>query len=208
MEAEKMVRFTLGDMVFEYDEEKNRKNIEKHGISFKSAAWIFFDYDRIEMFDEEHSEDEDRYNTIGDTSAGNLTIIGNPGDPEDSLNDILFAVYTERETVSQEGKSVEVTKLISARLTTSFERGLYYGKYNWSLFQIGGRIGFYRKRAGWIEPGQNYAHYFWWGLPGNDPGTGTEVQAGQSRAADSTVRQQEKESGNGAKILIRPAFSA
>lgn len=33
-----MVRFTLGDMVFEYDEEKNRKNIEKHGISFKSAA--------------------------------------------------------------------------------------------------------------------------------------------------------------------------
>lgn len=125
-----MVRFTLGDMVFEYDEEKNRKNIEKHGISFKSAARIFFDYDRIEMFDEEHSEDEDRYNTIGDTSAGNLTIIGNPGDPEDSLNDILFAVYTERETVSQEGKSVEVTKLISARLATSFERGLYYGKYN------------------------------------------------------------------------------
>ena len=82
------------------------------------------------MFDEEHSEDEDRYNTIGDTSAGNLTITGNPGDPEDSLNDILFAVYTERETVSQEGKSVEVTKLISARLATSFERGLYYGKYN------------------------------------------------------------------------------
>lgn len=82
------------------------------------------------MFDEEHSEDEDRYNTIGDTSAGNLTIIGNPGDSEDSLNDILFAVYTERETVSQEGKSVEVTKLISARLATSFERGLYYGKYN------------------------------------------------------------------------------
>lgn len=33
-----MVRFILGDMVFEYDEEKNRKNIEKHGISFKSAA--------------------------------------------------------------------------------------------------------------------------------------------------------------------------
>lgn len=125
-----MVRFTLGNMVFEYDEEKNRKNIEKHGISFKSAARIFFDYDRIEMIDEEHSEDEDRYNTIGDTSAGNLTIIGNLGDPEDSLNDILFVVYTERETVSEEGESVEVTRLISARLATSFERGIYYGKYN------------------------------------------------------------------------------
>ena len=125
-----MVRFTLGNMVFEYDEEKNRKNIEKHGISFKSAARIFFDYDRIEMIDEEHSEDEDRYNTIGDTSAGNLTIIGNLGDPEDSINDILFVVYTERETVSEEGESVEVTRLISARLATSFERGIYYGKYN------------------------------------------------------------------------------
>ena len=72
-----MVRFTLGGMLFEYDPEKNRKNIEKHGISFKSAARVFFDYDRIELYDEIHSVDEDRYDTIGDTSAGNLTIIGN-----------------------------------------------------------------------------------------------------------------------------------
>lgn len=40
---------------------------------------IFFNYDRIELYDEVHSEDEDRYNTIGDTSAGNVTIIGNLG---------------------------------------------------------------------------------------------------------------------------------
>ena len=128
--SSKLVQFSLGDMLFEYDEEKNRTNIEKHGISFPTAARIFFDYDRIEMFDEAHSETEDRYNVIGDTSAGNLTIIGNLGKTEDTLNDILFVVYTERETISQEGKSVEVTRLISARLATSFERGLYYGKYN------------------------------------------------------------------------------
>ena len=54
------VSFTLGGMKFEYDEEKNRKNIEKHGISFKSAARVFFDYDRIEFYDGEHSESEDR----------------------------------------------------------------------------------------------------------------------------------------------------
>ena len=125
-----VVRFSLGDMLFEYDEEKNRKNIEKHGISFVTAARIFFDYDRIEMFDEEHSQEENRYNTIGDTSAGNLTVIGNLGGFSDGLNDILFVVYTERETVSREGTAVEVTRLISARLATSFERGLYYGKYN------------------------------------------------------------------------------
>lgn len=109
---ERLIRFSLGDMLFEYDEEKNRKNVEKHGISFVTAARIFFDYDRIEMFDEEHSKEEDRYNTIGDTSAGNLTIIGNLNGAGDALNDILSVVYTEREMVSQEGKSVEVTRLI------------------------------------------------------------------------------------------------
>lgn len=58
--VESVVRFTLGGLLFEYDSEKNRKNIEKHGSSFKRAARIFFDYDRIELYDELHSGDEDR----------------------------------------------------------------------------------------------------------------------------------------------------
>lgn len=121
------VRFTLGGMLFEYDPEKNRKNIEKHGISFRSAARVFFDYDRIELYDETHSEEEDRYDTIGDTSAGNLTVIGNLQDAR-RVDDILFVVYTERVIIDEDGKSIEVTRLISARLATSFERGVYYGK--------------------------------------------------------------------------------
>lgn len=125
--AENVVRFTLGGLLFEYDPEKNRKNIEKHGISFKSAARVFFDYDRIELYDEAHSGDEDRYDTIGDTSAGNLTIIGNLQDTR-RIDDILFVVYTERVIVDKDGRSEEVTRLISARLATSFERGVYYGK--------------------------------------------------------------------------------
>ena len=75
--AANAVRFTLGGLIFEYDPEKNRKNIEKHGISFKNAARVFFDYDRIELYDEAHSGDEDRYDTIGSIFAGNLTVIGN-----------------------------------------------------------------------------------------------------------------------------------
>ena len=122
-----VVRFTLGGVLFEYDPEKNRKNIEKHGISFKSAAHVFFDYDRIELYDEAHSGDEDRYDTIGDTSAGNLTVIGNLQDTQ-RVDDILFVVYTERAIVDEDGRSREVTRLISARLATSFERGVYYGK--------------------------------------------------------------------------------
>lgn len=37
----KTITFTLGNMVFEYDEMKNQKNIQKHGISFKIAARVF-----------------------------------------------------------------------------------------------------------------------------------------------------------------------
>lgn len=130
MGSGKTIRFSLGSFVFEYDEEKNRKNIEKHGISFKIAAHVFFDYDRIEMFDDGHSLEEERYDTIGDVSAGGSTIIGNLSREASHFSDILFVVYTEREIVSQDGKTVEVTRLISARLATNFERGLYYGKRN------------------------------------------------------------------------------
>ena len=62
--TENVVRFTLGGLTFEYDLEKKRKNIEKRGIFFKSAARVFFNYDRIERYDAAHSEDEDRYDTI------------------------------------------------------------------------------------------------------------------------------------------------
>ena len=124
----RLIRFTLGGMVFEYGEEKNRKNLQKHGISFKNAARVFFDYDRIELYDDEHSVEEDRYNTIGDTSAGNLTVIGNVRNNSNIVHDILFVVYTERSMIEESGKEIEVTRLISARLATNFERGLYYGK--------------------------------------------------------------------------------
>ena len=125
---EAVVRFTLGGLLFEYDPDKNRKNIEKHGISFKNAARVFFDYDRIELYDEAHSEDEDRYDTIGDVSAGNLTIIVKLWRDTHGVEDILFVVYTERTVVDENDKPSEAIRLISARLATNFERGVYYGK--------------------------------------------------------------------------------
>ena len=131
MVQKRMVTFTLGGMVFEYDEEKNRKNVQKHGISFRNAARVFFDYDRIEQL---NSDDEDRYDTIGDISVGNLslgvnTTIGNIDQLVGTANDILFVVYTERVRTEENGIQTDITRLISARLATSFERGIYYGKY-------------------------------------------------------------------------------
>ena len=44
------------------------------------------------------------------------------------VDDILFVVYSERATVDENEKSREIIRLISARLATNFERGVYYGK--------------------------------------------------------------------------------
>lgn len=84
---------------FEWDEEKDRINQIKHGISFETAAYVFADVHYIEMYDFEHSIDEDRYIAIG------------------MVGDLLFVVYTER------GENI---RLISARLATESERRLYY----------------------------------------------------------------------------------
>ena len=131
------VKFSLGGMVFEYDEVKNQKNIEKHGISFRSAARVFWDYDRIEFYDEENSVAEDRYNTIGDFSVGSLELNLYKQETTNSdfiegvndNNEVVFVVYTERFQISENGMKIDVTRLISARYATSFERGIYYGKY-------------------------------------------------------------------------------
>ena len=123
-------RFSFGGMTFEYDEEKNRRNRKKHGIPFRYAARVFFDEERIELFDDSHSVDEERYDTIGSASVGTLNVIGSLKADTDGWDDILFVVYTERSAIGTDGKRVDIIRLISARLATNFERGLYYGKHS------------------------------------------------------------------------------
>lgn len=52
-------------MLFEWDDAKEKINISKHGIDFSTAALVFNDENRIEKYDELHSDSEDRYITIG-----------------------------------------------------------------------------------------------------------------------------------------------
>ena len=40
---------------FEWDEEKERINIAKHGIDFETASHVFLDSNRLEYYDEAHS---------------------------------------------------------------------------------------------------------------------------------------------------------
>jgi len=71
-------------------------------VSFQTAALVFYDENRIEMYDSKHSLEEDRYNTIG------------------MVEDVLFVVYTERK---------DRLRIISARLANKKERSMYYERY-------------------------------------------------------------------------------
>ncbi|MBQ7076571.1 MAG: BrnT family toxin [Lachnospiraceae bacterium] len=49
-------------LLFECDEEKAKKNIRKHGISFEIAAKVFADPNRIELCDDrDYGEERRRY---------------------------------------------------------------------------------------------------------------------------------------------------
>lgn len=90
------------EMQFEWDDNKEKINLSKHGIDFSTAALVFQDENRIEFYDEAHSKDEDRYITIGQINGVAI---------------IVMVVYTER------GDTI---RLISARKATSQERRRYY----------------------------------------------------------------------------------
>ena len=84
----------------ERDEQKADSNIKKYGVTFKTASKAFLDENRIGIYDEAHSIDEDCFITIG------------------LVEEILFVVYSVRHPK---------IRLISARLAPPKERSLYYG---------------------------------------------------------------------------------
>lgn len=50
---------------FEWDKNKNKINIKKHGISFQDAIKVFDDNALLVIYDAKHSITEDRYINIG-----------------------------------------------------------------------------------------------------------------------------------------------
>lgn len=87
-------------MDFEWDPAKAEDNERKHGVSFHEGATVFGDPLAITFADPDHSDDEERYLTFGS-----------------SRRDRLIAVaHTDRG---------DKTRIISARLMTGRERGIY-----------------------------------------------------------------------------------
>lgn len=89
---------------FEWDENKEKSNIRKHGISFKRAETVFDDPNAVYLYDEIHSEGEERFIVIG---------------KETSLKMETTVCHCYR------GENEEIVLIISARKATKKEIGIY-----------------------------------------------------------------------------------
>lgn len=89
---------------FEWDENKNEINKNKHKISFVEATSIFFDTEALVIDDPEHSKDEERFIILGISKNANLLVVCH--------------CYRQSETV---------IRIISARKATKTEEKQYYG---------------------------------------------------------------------------------
>lgn len=91
-------------MKFEWDRKKEKTNIQKHGVSFEQASYVFSDPFALNKYDESHSQDEERWILLGK-----------------SLNEVvLVVVHTFRDN-----DGVESVRIISARKATKQEQKTY-----------------------------------------------------------------------------------
>ena len=87
-------------MKFEWDDNKEKINQRKHGVSFLKATEVFADDYSSCVNDPDHSYDESRYLLFGISTKG----------------DYLVVSFTER---------ADVIRIISARRMTKQERNAY-----------------------------------------------------------------------------------
>jgi uncharacterized protein len=87
-------------MRFSWDEDKNASNQKNHGVSFEEASELFLSDDYLEIFDDAHSDQEDRFIAVGPIKRG-----------------LVMVVYTERD--------MDTVRIISARWATKREAGMF-----------------------------------------------------------------------------------
>src|SRR5215207_4525909 len=90
---------------FEWDIRKAKSNLDKHKISFERATTIFRDPNILSIPDEEHSDIEERWITIGLDENGILLVLSH------TFNDV--------------SATVSKIRIISARKATTEEEEQY-----------------------------------------------------------------------------------
>lgn len=95
-------------MKFEWDENKDKRNRRKHGVSFEDAMSVFYDAEALLIPDPDHSDDEDRIIILGLSSK---------------LRELVVS-FCERVKNQDEEK----IRIISARKADKDEREDYWRK--------------------------------------------------------------------------------
>ena len=95
------------ELVFDWDENKARRNRVTHKVSFDAAKTVFSVLFLVTFPDEYHSHQDERYISIGTSSK----------------NRIILVVHTE-----DEEDGTIVIRFISARKATALERKVYEEK--------------------------------------------------------------------------------
>ena len=94
-------------------------------MDFETAMFVFNDNDRIEIYNEAHCGDEDRWDAIGwptdfsESGVDSLKSVG-PKLTLGKVKGLLFVVYADRIILGRER-----IRLISARRASKFEEMLY-----------------------------------------------------------------------------------
>lgn len=60
---------------FEWDANKAASNLAKHRVSFDEAVTVFYDPFSATFGDPDHSQDEERFVTVGHSAQGRLLVV-------------------------------------------------------------------------------------------------------------------------------------
>ena len=88
-------------MEFEWDPNKSKINLSKHSVSFPEASTVFADPLSLTRYDPDHSDEEDRYVTMGESSNGRLLIVSHT-DRDDRIRIISARLATRRDRKAYE----------------------------------------------------------------------------------------------------------
>lgn len=95
---------------FDWDQRKASTNIQKHKVSFQQAASVFRDPHHLSFYDDEHSEDEDRWITLGIGDDEALLIVVHTFEQIDKNNFSIRIISSRKATPCEITQYKEVNR--------------------------------------------------------------------------------------------------
>jgi len=86
---------------FEWDPIKAAANQQKYGVRFEQVATIFRDRNMLSLYDEEHSNNEDRWITLGLSVNGPLLVVHHTFEETDDQT-VMIRIFSSRRATPAE----------------------------------------------------------------------------------------------------------